>query len=409
MEYSSASEGEIMENERQKKATTTRTTGDDHKINGSDRVRSRVPESERPLRSENESDGLEYDDRSRSSRDSRNLSPNRRRNTPHGVKRGHPEDYRSSEQSDPRRFRVHYEEGDGRGGRHNQNRREGRGDYYDSRNNRGKGSHRERDALPMEGNHGEMDAKRARRDEYRYPADRSNFAELDIRSRGPEGRSQDGQIIVFQTSYPLPQQLMQRIAEMRRSLTILLERLILEKNEHGENETEQPPVLDETAMIEERRKRREILRAKHNRETPLLQQALHASIPVDVNAGLQENALQSTSSGKFLAQSKQWSFSNQNPVGSPVSTAPSSPPPSSPASPLNIAVSDDAELANDAAQAHDRDSPAGPSAADYDPSMDMQEDRVLRHQKLDVGNTSANVDDGKSKSRSTQERRATGV
>jgi len=137
-------------------------------------------------------------------------------------------------------------------------------------------------------------------------------------------------------------------------------------SEDAESDTSH--IVNEAAVIEQRRKRREMLRAKHNREKPLLQQALHASAVADP-ATTPLDSLQQVAST----------------AASPSSTSPSTPPESLPMSPLTISVVDDAELANDAAQgaathAHSDE----PSAADYDPSMDMQEDRYADRKVLEA-------------------------
>lgn len=110
---------------------------------------------------------------------------------------------------------------------------------------------------------------------------------------------------------------------------------------------EAPPV-DEAKLIQERRKRREALRAKHRAQPqPLLQQALHIAAADESDPA----------------------------IASPVASVPSSP--ASPASPAPFSVTNDQDLANPVNA--DPDSPAAanaPSAADYDPTMDMQQDRI---------------------------------
>jgi serine/threonine-protein kinase PRP4 len=110
---------------------------------------------------------------------------------------------------------------------------------------------------------------------------------------------------------------------------------------------ELPPV-DEAKLIEERRKRREALRAKHRTQPQLLlQQALHIATGND----------------------------SDSVMASPAASLPSSP--ASPASPASFSITNDQDLANPVNA--DPDSPAAanaPSAADYDPIMDMQEDRI---------------------------------
>ncbi|KAF2225671.1 kinase-like domain-containing protein [Elsinoe ampelina] len=148
---------------------------------------------------------------------------------------------------------------------------------------------------------------------------------------------------------------------------------------------------DEAALIEERRKRREALRAKHNRDTPLVQKVLQANAstvqstaaPIDV-AILPKDSTTSTPGTPL----------SPNPA-SPQSTSPSTPQANSPGSPFEISVLDDAELANDASKHNvGTEDEGGPSAADYDPSMDMQEDRVLSKHANENASTSKDVKNG---------------
>jgi serine/threonine-protein kinase PRP4 len=127
---------------------------------------------------------------------------------------------------------------------------------------------------------------------------------------------------------------------------------------------ELPPV-DEAKLIEDRRKRREALRAKHRAQPqPLLQQALHIATADDSDS---------------------------------VMASPAASVPSSPASPASFSITTDKDLANPVNA--DPDSPAAasaPSAADYDPTMDMQQDRI------DARLSAAAHHDTKAQSESTQ-------
>ncbi|THX62160.1 kinase-like protein [Aureobasidium pullulans] len=108
------------------------------------------------------------------------------------------------------------------------------------------------------------------------------------------------------------------------------------------------PAVDEAKLIEDRRKRREALRAKHRGQPqPLLQQALHVATPSESDS---------------------------------VMASPGASLPSSPASAVSFSITNDQDLANPVNA--NPDSPAAlnaPSAADYDPTMDMQEDRLNAH------------------------------
>lgn len=125
-----------------------------------------------------------------------------------------------------------------------------------------------------------------------------------------------------------------------------------------EVDVEPAPQMTEDELIEQRRKKREAIKAKYrNQQPPLLVQALEQntlSAPStphhDISGVTSEHASSPTS------------------MDSPRT-------PASPGSPAAINVTNDEELANrqqvDAMSNDDE----GPSAADYDPTMDMQEDR----------------------------------
>ncbi|OJJ51503.1 hypothetical protein ASPZODRAFT_57508 [Penicilliopsis zonata CBS 506.65] len=126
---------------------------------------------------------------------------------------------------------------------------------------------------------------------------------------------------------------------------------------------EQQPIepLDEAAQLEARRKRREAIRAKYRGQaTPLRLQALNIGTVTDSSTPSTDVNIPSTDC-----------FS----VDSPRSPAPT-PTQTSAESYLDFQVSGDADLFNstEVADGVDKD---GPSAADYDPTMDMKEE----HQK----------------------------
>ncbi|GAB7351447.1 hypothetical protein MBLNU459_g2111t1 [Dothideomycetes sp. NU459] len=136
-------------------------------------------------------------------------------------------------------------------------------------------------------------------------------------------------------------------------------------NEHNEPE---PQPVDENKEIEERRKRREAIRAKHRGPaTTLLQQALH-----------QKTALNTASSAAIPETPSE---------GSGAVSSETSPAVSQPGSPLSVAafsVSNDDELANPAQSTPDPQNPTEEAAAaDYDPSMDMQETKLRQRPSID--------------------------
>jgi serine/threonine-protein kinase PRP4 len=136
-------------------------------------------------------------------------------------------------------------------------------------------------------------------------------------------------------------------------------------------------VVDEAALIEARRKRREALKAKYrSQETPLLVQALHLGTDVDSSASssaqtplaVEQSVVVETLSSKIRSSYVE-------------STEPISPQtPKEPLhSPAEINFEHGENLANSNPGLMDGDEDE-PFAADYDPTVDMQEERA-RHDK----------------------------
>lgn len=132
-------------------------------------------------------------------------------------------------------------------------------------------------------------------------------------------------------------------------------------------------------MIEQRRKRREAIKAKYRGSaTPLLVQALQLGDKSgESTPGRQYDTTPSARSSKHtpsLLKHITDSF-----LASPMVSAPPTPVESQdPASPSAFAFADDQDLANGKAQGNESD---GPSAADYDPTMDMREDKQRDDQR----------------------------
>lgn len=141
-----------------------------------------------------------------------------------------------------------------------------------------------------------------------------------------------------------------------------------------------PP--DEATTIEERRKRREAIKAKYQSQTkPLLVQALKGSLALD-----DVGSPRSDRSGK-LQYGSHLECSDRTPPVSPVISAPATPYHDSAAgSPEAVSVVSDTELANTNATMPVAGDHEEPSAADYDPVMDMEEDHVRdrRHHGQDI-------------------------
>ena len=146
--------------------------------------------------------------------------------------------------------------------------------------------------------------------------------------------------------------------------------------------------LDEVALIEERRKRREAIKAKHRGQTT----------PIVVQDSTLDNRCMSTTpkpsvvgEPHVLGKQQTMQLRLLTDVGLAASP-PRSPPNTSKEipgqdSPTSFVVSGDTDLANSKATSDLLAQEDEPSAADYDPTMDMQEDKLrhdehLRHDEI---------------------------
>ncbi|KAI6893792.1 hypothetical protein KC355_g20744, partial [Hortaea werneckii] len=140
------------------------------------------------------------------------------------------------------------------------------------------------------------------------------------------------------------------------------------------DQPEEPqPKLSEAELIEQRRKRREAIKNRHKSQPPLLVQALEQNMESAPATPAHES-----NGAASEQQSPQTAHSPTSSANSPATPHRDSPP----QSPAAFAVMDDEELAN-RNQDESTIQEEGPSAADYDPNMDMQEDRP-DHKRLDV-------------------------
>ena len=145
-------------------------------------------------------------------------------------------------------------------------------------------------------------------------------------------------------------------------------------------EAPEPEPLDEAALIEQRRKRREAIKAKYRGSaTPLLVQALQLgdksgqSTPGPSQAGDDD-----TPSGRSskLSRLPLNELANIVTVASPLVSTPTTPiEAQDPASPSTFTITNDQDLANTNGDTTGGTEDDGPSAADYDPTADMQEDK----------------------------------
>ena len=306
-----------------------------------------------------------------------------------GGKRHQKDDhYSSRNNSDPRRFKVHYEnEPAGRGGglsadgkRDDRNRRHSdeRSRQHDSHGSSRRGDReRDRDHGRKRSPRGNHRDSRASREPERRSSD-TNKASLTAPSKDRTQfvPSRDGNTSTLKQEPAISGHDLKQVKYVHNQMTTL----DTTDSSSPRFETQKPasepaPKLTEEEEIEQRRKRREAIKAKYKAQpTPLLVQALeHSTLSVPTTP-------QHDSSGAPSEQaSRKPSLTSSSPPSSLHSEAPvsmdSPGTPQSPGSPAAIVVAHDEELAN----THQADSPGnddqGPSAADYDPNMDMQEDR----------------------------------
>ncbi|KAH0551358.1 hypothetical protein GP486_007426, partial [Trichoglossum hirsutum] len=376
-------EGEIVESDTEK-ATTSLPS-----VNGTsvDRhSRTHVAASKSPDGSQNPRhyrDRSPYGDRSRGEK--------RRRSDDNHYERS---------RSDPRRFKVHYE-----GGRyHDEGRRHpvsyadlDRGDStdhhlrYDDRDTKGRypDSQRSRTRsrsppLPIRRDEYRGRGGRGQRDERREGYDRRDRG--DYGYEGSHGRYSREQPVSERGDPPVPTEMTKRETETRRNgLQQDKQKPTSRKQTHESNnasisvssDTQNPdsvseaPPLDEAALIDERRRRREAIKAKYRGQaTPLLVQALQLGSDSGLSAPATPRPEASDSQINLSASLR------PSPLQTPRDGSEDG------ESPTAFAVAKDEDLANGSAHCQDADVTGveedGPSAADYDPTMDTRED-TLRH------------------------------
>ena len=147
-----------------------------------------------------------------------------------------------------------------------------------------------------------------------------------------------------------------------------------------ENQNYEPVIVDEAKEAEERRKRRETLKAKYSSQaTPLFVHALHAGGQTESSTP----EMKAVDTPPRVVGTVSFSLNNRRILmgTDSIPISPQSPKiPSAPESPAEFDFSKDEAFANANASPADRDGEEEPSAADYDPTLDMQEERS-RHDK----------------------------
>ncbi|KAL7629220.1 U4/U6 small nuclear ribonucleoprotein prp4 [Parahypoxylon ruwenzoriense] len=383
----SSDEGEIVENGVGDSKATPLPQFEGTGVDRMDRTRARYSRSRSP----------EYVNGSRYP-----PSSSRRSRSPRGRKR--PRDdrdlYRGSRlDTDPRRFRVHYEDSSDSHRRSRisyddedrpPSRSSASGLHYDDRDrdyvvrNKARDRSRDRDRRPKKRN------RNRTRSPYRPPQSDRNRGGQSRRDDNKHQRAPDRNGVESsrssQQGTPRYSQDYAKYSEQqapggttgtgkddtKRALGSSKETtptgLPVQSTQQGNDYDEEKPV-DIDAEIERRRRRREELLAKSRGATPMLVQALQASEKTNASSPGQTRA-----STPIVTEG--------NTPGSIVSS------PNSPArglqegmSPAAIEISNDQELINTYGKSRGIDDD-GPSAADYDPTVDMREDELrdeLRH------------------------------
>lgn len=399
---STPSEGEIVETDLDKATTSLHTVKDNH-VNPKSRLRVSVSRSPSPFRSPKS-----YRSRTRS------RSPYRE---PRGSKRSREDDhYNDRPREDTRHFKVRYEDrpyADRRKPHDLSDLDRSRGPdpklSYDDRYARNSDKkHRVRSRSPysksLKPNHARHGG--TGRD---FRPDRHGWQDHDRRRHDTEGRSRLSreQSVSDRGHSPVATALSKQKAEIkpeqkqyserpdstrdrftakyvRRLSRIRQADRTLPRASHAGDvgpETNQPnparPVLDEAALIEERRKRREAIKAKHRGQaTPLSVQALvldsqSAASSPKPSADADQHHIPSQPGQDEHRVSPQPNVSTND-----ARSAPSTPKEAAGQdSPTELVMLNDKDLANQTATSNGFDHEDEPSAADYDPTMDMQEDR----------------------------------
>ncbi|WPH02028.1 kinase-like protein [Acrodontium crateriforme] len=289
----------------------------------------------------------------RSNNRSRSRSPYRAPNHASGEKRKADEDhYTTQANSDPRRFKVHYEEN-----------ASSRADYKRNETRNGRAHHV----------HGH-DRPRSRSPFRRAVPDVQNgLSAHDQASDSSATHREPRQSMASCSERELTPQISHPDTNAKIKVSTSQKTQTDQQPEvSNDAEDEEPPKqLSEAEIIEQRRKKREAIKAKHKAQPDLrvqtLEQTLHSAPSTPAyDSSARVSGPQSPSSS----------------TGSPKTSYRDSPP----ASPASFTVENDDELANHHRPVGAVDDDDGPSAADYDPNMDMEEDRP-DHKRSEIKDT----------------------
>ncbi|KAL9122158.1 MAG: hypothetical protein Q9187_001287 [Circinaria calcarea] len=155
------------------------------------------------------------------------------------------------------------------------------------------------------------------------------------------------------------------------------------------------PPLDEAALIEARRKKREAIKAKYRgQETPMLVQALALNNGSAPNSPKPDGATASPQIGYSPISSDVVHPGNGDVQASPNASPPQTPKDASGHdTPTAFDVAKDEHLANGSAPMMGDAREDEPSAADYDPTLDMQEDKMRHDQRQHENDVSSGTYD----------------
>ncbi|MCJ1432387.1 U4/U6 small nuclear ribonucleoprotein prp4 [Xylographa pallens] len=392
---STPSEGEIIESDSEK-ATKSQLSVHGTSVDPQSRKRISISPSRSPS-------PVPSPRRRKSVSRTRSRSPYR---DPRGAKRLHEDDqHNRNDRNDPRRFKVHYEDR-----RHDDNSR-ARASYHDADRGSGPDPYLRYDDRSLNGRSREKRPRTISRSpprfsERRAERDRYGHSRGNSRLEPGKGRSEAGyresrerlskeQSVSDRGHIPVATASIRREAETRnnqakdsshskQSTSHLPDKKVVKASTDSEelSASVQSQPLDEAALIEERRKRREAIKAKHRGQaTPLLVQALATSTiqtpptsTSDITVPTLRITGNSTPSGTTALLLMDFT---ESPAVSPPQTPMDV---SGQDSPTSFNIGKDEDFANGSTQVNGDLGEDEPSAADYDPTVDMQEDKLRRDQ-----------------------------
>ncbi|KAK2057089.1 kinase-like protein [Colletotrichum caudatum] len=393
---SSSDEGEIMENDAvELKASSLPKKFEGNGVDRRDRTRDRYSASKSP----------EHDNAAR------HYNPPRRSRSPppRGFKRARDErDYGGGGRQDTRRFRVHYEDGprddyrrsrvsyedldrpSSRGSNHSYDARDrNRSRDRDTYRERDRERDRDRDRYPDKRPRNRTRSpyrpphhdRGGRDDHYGRDGGRDRLTDSfrglkydDHRDRDSRnGNTPSNGVAVGKVSRavrddakPVKHSAGDRKSAVSPSRDQTAPQVV--EPEHSYDEPEEPMVIDEEAEIERRRRRRDELLSKSNSATPLLVHALHATEKPAAASPSREVTPGTPGTGDAGTPGTNF--------GSPAQEG---------SSPGAIEIVNESDLMNThGGEVTEED---GPSAADYDPTVDMKEDErrdEMRHGHVGV-------------------------